>query len=57
MLAIYLDPDDPTNLVECYTFSFNYVDQGNGTKVDFIHLRNVNIRSLNILSFESRYPK
>jgi meiosis-specific protein HOP1 len=33
MLAIYLDPNDPTNLVECYTFTFKYETDSEGNRV------------------------
>ena len=35
MFAIYLDPDQPTNLVECYCFTFSYQVDSNGDRVRF----------------------
>ncbi|GAA5884224.1 hypothetical protein JCM16303_002415 [Sporobolomyces ruberrimus] len=32
IFAIYLDPEDPTNLVESYTFTFTYETDENGNK-------------------------
>ncbi|GJN88507.1 hypothetical protein Rhopal_001473-T1 [Rhodotorula paludigena] len=32
IFAIYLDPDDPTNLVESYTFTFSYETDAEGNK-------------------------
>ncbi|GAA6016646.1 hypothetical protein JCM11491_006030 [Sporobolomyces phaffii] len=32
IFAIYLDPDDPTNLVESYTFTFTYETDGQGNR-------------------------
>lgn len=33
VLAIYFDPEDPTNIVECYTFTFSYQTDAEGNKV------------------------
>ena len=33
VLAIYLDPEDPTNIVECYTFTITYETDSDGSKV------------------------
>lgn len=33
LMAIYLDPDHPTDIVECYTFSFSYSADGQGQAV------------------------
>lgn len=33
VFAIYLDPDEPTNLVESYTFTFTYEVDAEGNKV------------------------
>lgn len=33
VFAIYLDPDEPTNLVESYTFTFSYETDPQGNKV------------------------
>lgn len=30
---IYLDPDEPTNIVESYTFTFTYETDAEGNKV------------------------
>lgn len=33
VLAIYLDPKEPTNIVEAYTFTFRYETDAQGNKV------------------------
>ncbi|GAA5868512.1 hypothetical protein JCM8547_006296, partial [Rhodosporidiobolus lusitaniae] len=40
IFAIYLDPDDPTNLVECYTFTFTYETDAQGNKRPELLVRN-----------------
>lgn len=34
VFAIYLDPDDPSNVVECYSFTFSYETDSKGNRVN-----------------------
>jgi hypothetical protein len=36
VFAIYLDPDEPSNVVECYSFTFTYETDVHGNKVRFL---------------------
>lgn len=37
VFVIYLDPDEPTNIVESYTFTFTYETDAEGNKVSLGH--------------------